>query len=446
MMILLKNATVIPGDGKKILAHTHVLFDHGEILAVTPHLDQAVADYAEVVDCSGKAVLPGLINHHAHGVVMGPLLAGGGKCIGRDKVLEQLDKHLLAGHTTVLSMDGFATMDEVEATQKLHPMRIKTATTHLPLSLKTALTVDGGGLAEKHRTMTAERMLEDGALCIGEIGSGNTTGGGDPKHFIQAVLRDKNIETPPGEAKKLLKTVLGKYADAGYYNRERVEKALAETVLQGSVTPEECRDLAWEANSFIYDLALEAYDEAVEAGIRYGVPVLLHHSPSTQNKIFATAARGLMTLIACHSNLYYTRAEAIEVNRRLKEYYGVFFDDSALDTFSRGMVEPSPESFFALYEAGLVDMISTDYALGFPSPLLKAAEAVWQAGLATLPAALSHATTNPARIIPGLAPRLGLLAKGYIADILVAGYPQVSQIERVYVGGKLVAENGHTSY
>ncbi|MEA4846598.1 MAG: hypothetical protein VB106_05120, partial [Clostridiaceae bacterium] len=178
-MIVFKNGTVVTGDGKTLLERGHVIVEGTKIAEVAEKLDPSAEQNAdEVVDCTGKAILPGMINHHQHGVTFGPVFASGAENYGRERILELLDRNLLQGHTTVLNVDGFVTMDEVKETQKYHPIRIKTATTHAPINLQAAMLCDGKGLAEKHKRMTAEKMFEDGAVCIGEVGGGHTLGGG----------------------------------------------------------------------------------------------------------------------------------------------------------------------------------------------------------------------------------------------------------------------------
>ena len=160
-MLLLKNGLVVTGDGKTMYENGSVLIDNnGDIAYVGERVDPQVEAAAEVVDCTGKAIMPGMINHHQHGVTYGPVFASGLKNYGKERIQELLDRNLLQGHTTVMNVDGFATMDEVKATQADHPMRLKTATTHLPINYQAALECDGKGLGEEHKKMTAQAMIE----------------------------------------------------------------------------------------------------------------------------------------------------------------------------------------------------------------------------------------------------------------------------------------------
>ena len=55
---------------------------------------------------------------------------------------------------------------------------------------------------------------------------------------------------------------------------------------------------------------------------------------------------------------------------------------------------------------------------------------------------MRQGTSRVTEVLPLLAPNLGELKKGYTADIVVTEYPQLKNVERVYIGGKLVAKDG----
>lgn len=441
-MLLLKNATVIPGDRDTLLHNASVLIDGNEIRDVGHCMEGLQAENCHIVDCTGKAVLPGLINHHAHSVVMGPFLASGAAARTQEQVLTQLDRDLLHGHTTVMGVDGFVTMEDVRRTQRLHPVRIKTAAVQLPKSFAAAELADGAGLDRCHREMTLERMLEDGAICIGEVGAGQTTGGGDYVYIPRMVKARKGVDITAEQSYGMFLSVLGRAADKNYYQRDRVAQALKEHHLESVLTPEECRDIVYETTFRVYDKALDAYEEAVDAGLRYHVPVLLHHTPSTTKKVLELSKRGLKGFVPCHSNCLFTPEEAVETAKKLRAQEGVCIDAAVFDSFTQPLIGPEPDVMEAMFREGLVDIISTDFSGGRSDSMLLGIEYMVRKGAVSLPQAVAAATSSVADAFPGIAPRLGRIAPGNLADLLVVDYPDVSRLRQVYIDGKLVVQDG----
>lgn len=444
-MLILKNGTIITGDGKTLIEKGHVIIEGTKILEVTEVLDSSIEQNAsEVIDCTGKAILPGMINHHQHGVTFGPVFASGAKNYGRERIMELLDRNLLQGHTTVLNVDGFVTMDEVKETQKHHPIRIKTATTHMPINYSAGLECDGEGLVEKHRLMTVEKMLEEGAVCIGEVGGGHTLGGGgqDYLYIPMAVKKATGKEIDYLQARAMKLSVLGRFIEESYYDRDRVAAALKEYKLDGFLTPEQTRDLVYKTTLASVNLALDGYREAAEMAIRFDTPLMVHNAPTSMKKVHEVAKMGVKNLIACHSNYLYTKEEAVENTKKLREYPGVIIDAAVHDPFGAKRLVATPENLYAFYEEDLIDIISTDFAAGSFDSMLQAMEFGVENGLVSIEKAVAQGTTNVTKAIPKIAPNLGLLKKGYTADILITAYPEVSKVEKIFIDGKLVAENG----
>ena len=59
MKILIKNGTLVLGDGEK---KADLLVDAGKIAAIAPEINED----CEVIDAAGKYVLPGIIDIHVH--------------------------------------------------------------------------------------------------------------------------------------------------------------------------------------------------------------------------------------------------------------------------------------------------------------------------------------------------------------------------------------------
>jgi len=260
--------TVVTGDGRTVLEGATVVVEGtfiADVLPVAPGAVSGDADLARdgvggsalnrlpagsatgrpmvdgaVIDARGCYVVPGLINHHAHGCTCGPLFASGAEPLGEDRVRRNLLRHLQGGTTTVLNVDGFALPEEVEAARRLAPVNLHTATCHTPLSLRAALLADGGGLSPRQRHQTAERMVEPGVVCLGEIGSGHTLGGGGQEYLYipRACASARGGRSRP-RGRALKTAVLGRHIDPRAYREAAVHEVLGELGLADVLSPED---------------------------------------------------------------------------------------------------------------------------------------------------------------------------------------------------------------
>jgi hypothetical protein len=445
-MKVFKDGMVVTGDGKTILEKGTVVVIGDTIADVIERVDPSVEAYAEeVVDCSGKCIMPGMINHHQHGVTFGPMFASGCENYGRDFIMNHLDRSLLQGHTTVLNVDGFVTMDEVKETQRHHPIRIKTATTHAPINLKAGELCDGKGLQEKHRQMNAEKMFSEGAVCIGEVGGGHTLGGGgqDYLYIPKAVKEAKGRDIDYLQARAMKLSVLGRYIEESYYDRDRVAEALKEAKLDSFLTPEETRDIVYKTTLSSVKVALDGYREAADIARKLNVPLMIHNAPTSKHIVHEIAKMKLPTLIACHSNYLFTTEECVENGKYLKQFEGVVLDAAVHDPFGAKKLVATPDNLFAFYANDLVDIVSTDFAAGSSDSMLEGIQhAALEKKLVGLAKAVAQGTSKVTEVLPLLAPNLGLLKKGFGADIVITAYPEIKSVERVYIGGKLAAKDG----
>jgi alpha-D-ribose 1-methylphosphonate 5-triphosphate diphosphatase PhnM len=89
----------------------------------------------------------------------------------------------------------------------------------------------------------------------------------------------------------------------------------------------------------------------------------------------------------------------------------------------------------------LVDIVATDYAGGdWDNVYFSLGRAVAD-GVVGLPKAVALATRNVTLAYPTLAPERGEIRAGCVADIVVCR-EQLQNVERVYIGGRLVCERG----
>lgn len=97
---LLKNATVIDGNGKRPLIHTDILIKGDIIAAIGQGLPQKDAT---VVDLTGKTVMPALISTHVHvGTLKGTTTNSGNYT--RENILRQLKRYEDYGVENILAM------------------------------------------------------------------------------------------------------------------------------------------------------------------------------------------------------------------------------------------------------------------------------------------------------------------------------------------------------
>lgn len=115
---------------------------------------------------------------------------------------------------------------------------------------------------------------------------------------------------------------------------------------------------------------------------------------------------------------------------------------AVLDAFGDRAIEPQQETLLAMFENDLVDLISTDYSGGRSDSMLLCINEVVKRGYTSLPKAIALATSAPAHCVPGLAVGAGILAPNYLADMVVVDEDDITNINRVYVGGALVVKDG----
>ena len=95
--------TVIDGTGAAPIANAVIIVRDGRIETIGTVGEEIVPTDADVVDTSGKFVVPGMINAHGH---VGGTLGMEGNHYSRENVLRQLGLYGRYGVTTVLSLGG----------------------------------------------------------------------------------------------------------------------------------------------------------------------------------------------------------------------------------------------------------------------------------------------------------------------------------------------------
>jgi len=418
------NTTVIVGDGKTVLTEASLRLENEIVKEVIPlkYLTYESADY--VLDAGGGYVFPGIINHHAHGVTMGPLFPYCSFELSWQRVKANLDTHLSQGTTTVLNLDGMSTPWEVEIANKHHPVRIKTATLHTPLNKECAVLSDGRAFKDKHRALNAEEMVRLGALAIGEIGSPGTTNA----TTAMAIRLGKPISTPQAGA------IVKLFRRNPKPTLKRVEETLSQWDLMGMVKADEAEALYMECFKKPVGKCNDAIIEGIDYSKRLNVPIVVHNSPDTQESVLEAAKALGPMLVAGHSNFMFTPDEAVSQAKRIKADGGLV-DILTGDSLGAKQLLQTPEVGLALLRAGVVDLISTDFCGGFHDPILQFLEFAIEEGAIGLAQGVAKCTHNVAAAIPGLAHNRGLITEGSIADLCITEKDRLSRVKHIFIGG-----------
>lgn len=443
-MLALTNAAVVTGDGRTLLESASVLVSEGRIVELKA--GSGAPARARVLNLAGDYLLPGLINSHVHGVTFGPLFASGASPLSEPAIRQNLARHLAAGTTTVLSVDGFALPEEVAAAQQLSPLNIKTSACLLPTALTAAQTVDGTGLTERHLAATLEKQVAAGALAVGEAGSGHTLGGGGSEYMYipRRIKEETGLEISPVQARTLKEAALGKELDPAARDEAALQAALTGAGLAGRLTPARAQALIEECVLPGLAPARASIAEAAAAARRFHLPLIAHTAPPSLAAVLAAARAGART-IAAHTNHDSFPVDAmLEAAHALKRA-GAILDGATFDSFGTRRTTEGPANLLTLLKAGLVDLLTTDYGGGFFDPLPLALKAIVGAGILPLPAAVRLLTAAPAAALPGLAPERGRIAPGYIADLTVLAHTDLARVRCVFIAGRQVFPSEVTS-
>jgi imidazolonepropionase-like amidohydrolase len=99
----LRGARVINGSGGAAIDNAVIVIRDGHIVAIGPSAGTPVPSDAEVVDYTGKTIIPGLISDHSHvGIFVG--LKAAPENYNRDSILRQLKQLEAYGVTTVMAL------------------------------------------------------------------------------------------------------------------------------------------------------------------------------------------------------------------------------------------------------------------------------------------------------------------------------------------------------
>lgn len=435
--LLIKESALITGDGKTFLDKVNIAI-HGRKIAYIGREKPSGATFTHVLDGKDKLVLPGIINIHAHGIIPGvPLFSSASAPLPKNQAKKNLITHVSQGTTTILSLDGFANPELVSQAKSMCPINIKTAITHYPKAYLAAKKINASGLKGQGEEKV-ERIVEhfpDIVVAMGEGGSGATLGGGiqDYKFIPEMVKRETGVTIDEYHARRLKEAVLGKKIASNFYDPERVENVLKEIGLE-NYSPEWALDKISQTVLPPLGIALESLEEGANLAKKYKLPFIVHTAAASMNKVEEISWLGNL-LIAGHCNHPSLDVkEGIELIKQLRKK-GAIIDISTFDTLDSPEREKELAFFFAILEASLADVISTDYGGGNHSPILKVLELAIEQKVVTLTQAISLVTKKPSRAVSRLAPGRGVIVEGTIADVVMVNRSKISQVEEIIIEG-----------
>ncbi len=428
MRTLIRNATLIDGTGASARENVTVAIeDHlidGIIPRASPYYDRA----ERLIDARGGYVIPGVLNHHVHGLTRGPLMISGEPALSDERVRTNCNLLLAQGVTRACNVDGFCLAEEAVAATRFPGLTVKIAALQTPAHY--AWTVDGpfplGGILNRHRT-SLDAELARGAVAIGELGPGIDTHWADYTLIPLALERELGIAITSEVARRLRLSLETGDTDAVASEL----RALGAPEGWVSRLTEVVQDtVRWQ------EMAEAACREGIAAAARHPeVPVILHHTPGTYDLALEAAEQLGSRLICAHSNFQIHDAEmAVEHARALRER-GALIDIMSGDAWGAREFHPTPEVTLALLGSGVVDLISTDYAGGFWDPMLLVVEKAAELGAITLEAGVRMVTGAVAEAVPLLAPQRGTIEPGQVADVVVTAPGSVSDVRHVLVSG-----------
>ena len=429
MPVLLKDADkIILGNGD-VVERSSVRFEGKLITAIGRDLP---SDGAEVVDCRGKIIMPGLIDVHVHIAMWAGEVDWG-------NILDIPDEYLALRASTYLTwwiQNGFTTIFEPLARRDL------------PFEMRRALR-DG--------VVAGPRLLVSGPALVGTGARGMFFG---PREV-----------TGPDEARRGVREQISIYRNADVVKIMATSELLTGHVeSRVQLTAEEISAMVDEAHKAGVPVHCHAYGGpgvtlAVENGVDliiHGAPIGWEFDPNHQFDAWQSHRRidGGRFADTSYMGTYDLMAKkGVFWAPTLSYYYKIYYEhweefQRKINPFIVGRAQLVGESiernFRLAHEAGVPIVLGSDTGM----PFTYHGDSAWELGLfvkygMSEAEALQAATGRAAKAL-WIDDRTGTIAVGKHADILILGQDPLKDItvltrpgtiEKVYLDGRLAAEN-----
>jgi len=451
MDIIIKNCDVITGDEKTILEKAWVGIDKNKIVAVAQSEipETLITDSPKILDAAGCYIIPGIINTHTHGCTLGPLYSSGAKPVSLRQALRNVDRHLLKGTTSLINVCGLGTKADTETINRTHPLKIYTGTAQFPSTFEAAKIIDASGIKEEHYAISAEDATKNGAIIVGEIGSGATLGGGVSEYkYIPEAIEKKTGISLSVEQVHLLKQA---FINSGFFLKQEISSEISDLMQEYHLDKKISADKISEIIDFYtnkpVNIALQSFDEAFKFAEKHKLPVIFHHASTSAVKIYELAKKKKpdTIIIAAHSNhSSFTLDECINWAKKLKAE-GVIIDVATINSIS-GYNRGSIENIKELLSGGLADIITTDYGGGVWDSIPGFIQYFYKRGLLDLKKGIHMVSGRISEILGSPFDETGIIKEGKTADIVILDKLNLGKVETVIIDGKIVADGGWCLY
>jgi predicted amidohydrolase len=423
--VLIRDGVLVDGTGAAPIEHASVVIEDHIVAAVL--IDPAPAyDRAElIIEAHGGFVIPGVLDHHAHGMTRGPLMITAEPSLTDARAAWNRRRLLHEGVTRVLNVDGFAVVEEGRAASAFPGLTVMTTTLHTPKHFDWVTEGEFvfGGLQPRHRS-TIDEQLAQGSPAIGELGPGIDT------HWIDHTIIPFVVADRGGRADSMTGRDLRIAGDEG--RMDDVAALLERT--GASMTPDDLLDVLEQGRAWC-QRARAACEEALALAQGFEVPVILHHTPPTYELVHAAAQELGPRLICAHSNFAVHDPEVAVAHAQELRRSGTLIDVMTGDASGARAFLPSDEVTHAMFSARCVDLISTDYVGGYWDSMLTVVERAVAAGVLELADGISMVTGRVADAVPLFGVNRGTLKPGKVADVVITRPGQLASVEHVLVSG-----------